>query len=104
MTYINADRRVGDATVTIPKKLPTLEAGNKNKQRRVAMATTCVKCGEALIAPDWSEFVSERLVLNLWTCTKCGDRFETKAYMPADAEPKMSQKDWEDMFPPLLVA
>jgi ribosomal protein L37AE/L43A len=67
-------------------------------------ATTCVKCGEALIAPDWSEFVSERLVLNLWTCTKCGDRFETKAYMPVDAEPKMSQEDWEDMFPPLLVA
>ena len=67
------------------------------------MTTTCVKCGEALIAPDWSEFVSERLVLNLWTCTKCGDRFETKAYMP-DAEPKMSQKDWEEMFPPLLVA
>jgi ribosomal protein L37AE/L43A len=68
------------------------------------MATRCVKCGEALIAPDWSEFVSERLVLNLWTCTKCGDRFETKAHMPADGEPKMSQKDWEEMFPPLLVA
>ena len=44
------------------------------------MITTCAKCGEALIAPDWSEFVSERLVLNLWTCTDCGDRFETKAY------------------------
>jgi len=68
------------------------------------MITMCAKCGEALIAPDWSEFVSERLVLNLWTCTECGDRFETKAYMPADAELKLSQKDWEDMFPPLLVA
>ena len=56
------------------------------------MTTTCVKCGEALIAPDWSEFVSERLVLNLWTCTKCGDRFETKAYTPADVEPKMRKK------------
>ena len=67
------------------------------------MTTTCVKCGEALIAPDWSEFVSERLVINLWTCTKCGDRFETTACMP-DGEPKMSKKDWEQMFPPLLVA
>ena len=67
------------------------------------MTTTCVKCGEALIAPDWSEFVSEHLVLNLWICTKCGDRFETKAYMP-DAELKMSEEDWEEMFPPLLVA
>jgi ribosomal protein L37AE/L43A len=43
------------------------------------------------------------LVINLWTCTKCGDRFETAAYM-ADGEPKMSEKDWEQMFPPLLVA
>ena len=43
------------------KELPTREAENKNKQRRVAMTTTCAKCGEALIAPDWSEFVSEHL-------------------------------------------
>jgi ribosomal protein L37AE/L43A len=68
------------------------------------MMTTCPKCSETLVSPDWSEFVSERLVLNLWTCTKCGDRFETKAWMPADAAPKMSDKDWEQMFPPLLVA
>jgi ribosomal protein L37AE/L43A len=65
---------------------------------------TCAQCGEALIAPDWSEFVSERLVLNLWSCTKCGDRFQTEAYMPADAESKMTDKDWEQMFPALLVA
>jgi hypothetical protein len=89
--------------VTI-KKLPTFWAENNKKQWRVAMTTTCVKCGEALIAPDWSEFVSEHLVLNLWSCTKCGDRFETRAFMPADAAPKMSEKDWEEMFPPLLVA
>ena len=50
-----------------------------------------------------SESVSEELVVSLWTCTKCGHRFETKACMPA-AEPKMSEKDWEQMFPPLLVA
>jgi len=24
--------------------------------------------------------------------------------MPADAEQKMREKDWEEMFPPLLVA
>ena len=49
------------------------------------MMITCPNCCEALIAPDWSEFVSERLVVNLWICTKCGDRFETQACMPADA-------------------
>jgi ribosomal protein L37AE/L43A len=67
------------------------------------MMITCPNCCETLVSPDWSEFVSERLVINLWSCTKCGDRFETQACMPADA-PKMSEKDWERMFPPLLVA
>jgi Universal stress protein family len=43
------------------------------------MTTTCAKCGEGLIAPDWPQFVSEGLVVNLWICTKCGHRFETKA-------------------------
>jgi hypothetical protein len=68
------------------------------------MAMMCVKCGVSLVDPDWSEFMSEGLVLNLWTCTNCGSRFQTKACVPADAEPKMSDKDWEQMFPPLLVA
>jgi hypothetical protein len=65
---------------------------------------TCVKCGEVLFIPDWSEFVSERLVVNLWSCGRCGDRFETSACMSEDAEFKMIEKDWEQMFPPLLVA
>ena len=66
--------------------------------------TACPRCSEALVSPDWSEFVSERLVLNLWCCARCGNRFETEAFTPAGAEPKMSEKDWEQMFPPLLVA
>jgi len=68
------------------------------------MTTTCAKCGELLIAPEWSEFVSERLVVNLWSCTKCGDRFETKAFRPADAALQRSKNISEEAFPPLLVA
>jgi hypothetical protein len=30
-----------------------------------SFGTTCEKCGEMLIAPEWSEYVSERLVINL---------------------------------------
>jgi hypothetical protein len=65
--------------------------------------TNCVKCGEMLFTPDWSEFVSERLVVNLWSCDRCGDRFETLACRSEDAELNMSEKDWERMFPPLLM-
>lgn len=39
----------------------------------------CNQCGNALIAPKWSEYMSEQLVLNFWSCTKCGGRFETNA-------------------------
>jgi ribosomal protein L37AE/L43A len=101
--WINADRHVEGATLSIANReiLATLEAENNKED---AMMTTCAKCCEALIAPDWSEFVSERLVINLWSCTKCGDCFETVARMPADVAPKMSEKDWEAMFPPPLVA
>jgi hypothetical protein len=54
--------------------------GKSNKTKEVAMTsvasfrnfefeTTCPKCGETLIAPEWSECVSERLVVNLWSCS-----------------------------------
>ena len=64
--------------------------------------TSCNKCGEPLIAPEWSEFVSEGLVLSLWTCTNCGNRFETETSMPADAE--ADALAIKDFFPSLLVA
>jgi ribosomal protein L37AE/L43A len=44
----------------------------------------CTNCVEAIIAPDCSIFVSEQLVINLWMCTECGERFETTAYSPSN--------------------
>jgi ribosomal protein L37AE/L43A len=66
--------------------------------------TTCVKCGETLIAPEWSEYVSEELVLNLWSCRNCGQRFETEAHIPAGTMSKADSELLEDFFPSLLVA
>ena len=66
--------------------------------------TTCVKCGETLIAPEWSEYVSEGLVLNLWSCRNCGQRFETEARIPAVTTSKVDSELLEDFFPSLLVA
>jgi ribosomal protein L37AE/L43A len=73
--------------------------------RGSAHEVTCDKCGNSLIAPEWSEYFSEeRLVLNLWSCMNCGNRFETEALVPVDAEPKNENKVFEEFFPSLLVA
>jgi ribosomal protein L37AE/L43A len=48
--------------------------------------------------------VSDGLVLNFWSCGKCGYRFETEAYMPADAESLNDRMAVEAFFPSLLVA
>jgi ribosomal protein L37AE/L43A len=72
--------------------------------RNSKLETTCTKCGKAQIAPEWSEYLSERLVLNLWSCWNCGYRFETEAFVPADAESKLDSEVLEEFFPSLLVA
>ena len=66
--------------------------------------TKCAKCGETLFVPEWSEFVSERLIVNLWTCTTCGDRFDTCACRSADDEQITVSALMEEFFPSLLVA
>ena len=72
--------------------------------RNSEFETNCGKSGELLIAPEWSEFVSERLIVNLWTCTTCGDRFETSAGMTDDDEQIPVSALMEEFFPSLLLA
>src|SRR5215831_4223678 len=50
-------------------------------QTRPRYFTPCAQCGDALLAPEWSEHVSERCVRHLWTCETCGYEFETTVYL-----------------------
>lgn len=43
----------------------------------------CPQCDEALLAPDWSEYVNERAVRHTWSCETCGYGFETTVVFPA---------------------
>jgi NAD-dependent SIR2 family protein deacetylase len=74
--------------------------------RGSAHQVLCGKCGEALIAPEWAEYFSEeRLILNLWSCARCGNRFETEAFVAADAEPETEyKKALQEFWPSLVVA
>ncbi len=73
--------------------------------RGSAYAPVCDKCGETPIAPEWSEyFADEQVVLNLWSCARCGNRFETEAFEPVDPASTISPRVVAEFLPALLVA
>jgi hypothetical protein len=39
--------------------------------------TECIRCSDSLIAPDESQYISERHVSHSWLCESCGQQFET---------------------------
>jgi ribosomal protein L37AE/L43A len=43
----------------------------------------CAQCGATIIAPEWSEHLSERRVRHTWSCETCGYQFESTVYFPA---------------------
>jgi len=48
---------------------------------RPSYTAQCAQCGDVLIAPEWSEHVSERCIRHLWSCEACGHEFETAVYL-----------------------
>ncbi len=52
------------------------------RSQRSACTTLCGQCGDRLIAPEWSAYVTygreaEGHVRHLWCCSNCGYQFET---------------------------
>jgi hypothetical protein len=46
----------------------------------------CAQCGADIIAPEWSEYLSNGRVRNVWTCEACGYGFEDSVYFCAPRE------------------
>ena len=63
-----------------------LQTGNTTRARLTTYSkNNCPQCSEALLAPDWSEYVSERCVRHTWSCQDCGYQFETTVVFPVAA-------------------
>lgn len=45
-------------------------------------ANQCAQCAAQIIAPEWSEYLSERCVRHSWSCEMCGYQFESTVYFP----------------------
>ena len=54
----------------------------------------CSKCGDTLIAPDWSKDMGERRTFSIWSCMKCGTCFaEITVTSPAETVEDTSKKE-----------
>jgi ribosomal protein L37AE/L43A len=36
----------------------------------------CAQCGAIIIAAEWSEYLTDQCVRNVWSCDDCGYHFE----------------------------
>jgi len=50
-----------------------------------SLLVECAQCGAAMIAPKWSEHLSDHCVRNVWSCEACGYQFEDLVYLCAEA-------------------
>jgi ribosomal protein L37AE/L43A len=72
--------------------------------RGCAHPPVCDRCGETLVAPDYVEYFGEEgLILNLWSCARCGNRFETEALLPAEGAAETAQKGLNTILPTLAA-
>ena len=65
-------------------------------------SSKCAACGEWLIAPERSTYVSKEQANNLWVCPKCGNEFETSIYLTQEVP--LTPEVVDTFFPTLLVA
>jgi transcription elongation factor Elf1 len=65
-------------------------------------SSKCPCCGEWLVAPERSTYVSAEQVSNFWVCSKCGNEFETSICLTQDVP--LTSEVVDTFFPTLLVA
>jgi len=45
-----------------------------------ASVNQCAQCRADIIAPEWSEHLSDYCIRNVWACEACGYQFEDTVY------------------------
>jgi uncharacterized protein with PIN domain len=70
--------------------------------KSLRQSSKCAACGEWLIAPERTTYVSEEKVSSLWVCPKCGNEFETSIYLAQEVP--LTPEVVDTFFPTLLVA
>ena len=72
--------------------------------RRCSFGMKCVQCGNELIAPDRSEYWSDKRACHIWYCRKCSCCFDSLVLFPAESKSMKNRTTRDDIFLPLLAA
>jgi hypothetical protein len=48
------------------------------RNQRFSCRTSCARCGDILIAPEWSGYVANGHAVHRWNCANCDYQFETR--------------------------
>jgi C4-type Zn-finger protein len=43
----------------------------------------CAQCSADIIAAEWSEYLTDHCIRNVWSCDACGYQFEDTVYLSA---------------------
>jgi ribosomal protein L37AE/L43A len=58
-----------------------MEPNKRKAMQNKKASNECAQCGNVLIAPVWSEHLSEHSVRHLWNCDACDYEYETTVYL-----------------------
>jgi ribosomal protein L37AE/L43A len=45
----------------------------------------CAQCRADIVAPEWSEHLSDYCIRHVWSCDACGYRFENTDYLSRES-------------------
>jgi len=54
-----------------------LRTNSARRYGQPRFSNCCAQCGETILIPEWSEYLSPQRVRYLWECDACGYKFET---------------------------
>ena len=72
--------------------------------RRSSFGMKCVQCGNELIAPERSEYWSDKRACHIWYCRKCSCCFELSGLVSSETKSMKNMTARDDIFPAPLVA
>jgi hypothetical protein len=72
--------------------------------RHSSFGMKCVQCGNELIAPERSEYWSDKRTCHIWYCRKCSCCFDSLVLFTAETKSMKNTTTRDDIFPSLLVA